>query len=101
VVSGADAPNYSIRYVSGTLAVVDPNATIRSELSAFNVGSGGSLTVRVFASSGSQVRLEWSDDLNTWNPLAIKAAFAGQAQFPVEGLGRVPLRFFRAVPVTE
>ena len=101
LVSGADAPNYTIRYVSGVLSILDANPATTSELSDFNVGGDGSLTVRVAATSGSKVQLEWSDDLITWHALAMKAAVSGQAQFPVAGLGRVPLRFFRAVPVTE
>jgi hypothetical protein len=101
VVSGPATANYTIRFVDGALTVVDSDPAPRCELIAANVVRDGALNIRVTAATGRKVQLEWSDDLQTWNVIGAKTSPNGQIGFEVTGLDGVPLRFFRAVSVSD
>jgi hypothetical protein len=101
VVSSAAAANYTIDFVSGTLTVVDLDPPPRCDVNASNLPRDGTLHVGVTAAAGRKMQLEWSDDLQHWHAMEAKSSSTGQIGFDVTGLNGVPVRFFRAVSVSD
>jgi hypothetical protein len=97
IVNGAQAPNYAISFVSGTLIIIPQGTVPAFPQRALTIGADGTLSVSVNAPNGAQVHLQWSLDLETWEDLPPQASANGQTQFIAGRVGDSRLRFFRAV----
>jgi arylamine N-acetyltransferase len=97
VVSGAQAANYAISFVNGTLTVVQDLKAPEFLPGAVRVRVDGSLGITVVTAGPDTVRLESSEDLINWGEVGTQTATNRQAQFKLTNFKALPQRFFRAV----
>jgi hypothetical protein len=99
--SGADSPNYEIAFVPGTLTVVEEIDPPVLRLPSRKSQLSNAVAINVKASAGSQVRLEWSEDLVSWTQCATQRCSDYEVTFEIEMAPGRKMSFFRAVLLTD
>lgn len=97
IATGAEAANYVITFLNGTLTVTSEMQPPQFDTQAVRLAPDGGVTVAVNAPPGTRVRLERSDDLKTWVLLGTQTAGGAMLQFSCGNVDETKLRFFRVV----
>jgi hypothetical protein len=94
--NGADALNYAIVFVNGTLTVTNEPQGPSFQVGALQRAADGSITLVLNTTAGAKVQLEASTDLGKWSQIGTQTSKNGQVVFKVGQVRGQQWQFYRA-----